>query len=547
MTPYPISPRLAAPTSVSAMMMDVIVALIPTLATAVYLFGPSVLVTTLGSMGFCVLFQRLYHRIFAKNRGFSDPSPWVTGLLLALSYPPDLPFWAIPLGSFFAIIIVKELFGGFACNFVNPALGGRVFLASSPFLLSQFTAPRPLVEANLVDAISSATPMAYLQQGVIPPLSPGEMFIGFHSGSIGEVSTLMLLLGGCYLLLRQVIRPTIPLTYLATVAVLTYSFPLNGQDPYYWMVSHLFSGGLMLGAFFFATDPVTSPVTPRGTIFFGIGCGILTVLLRYYGSYPDGVAFAILTMNGLVWWLDKLGMPRPFGMKPFTRGKQVLASCQRAMASIHVSMPKKKELSQEEEPLPEAVTDGRSSLRKCLLSYGLVFVLVVGSIYGTHSFTSFSIHRVNEEYNQSLLQTAMPKASYMSETPYHSGNFEMIYLAYDDQGEIGYCVEVITSAFVGEIHLLVGVDLNGAITGIAVLEEQETLHMGQAVLSEGLSEFIGKSGTISLDGENRIDGISGATVTLQAVIHSVNTALEVVQQIPEGGLDSLHDTLEWEN
>lgn len=531
MRPYTLSPRLSAPTSVPAMMTDVVVALLPALATGVYLFGLVILANTLVSIGFCLVFHRFYGIFIGRTRSYSDPSPWVTGLLLAFCFPSDLPFWVIPLGAFFSIIVVKELFGGFACNFINPALAGWIFIHSAPYLLGEYHQPRPLVEANLVDAISSATPMSYLQQGLIPPLSPGEMFLGFHSGAVGEVSTLMLGLGGCYLLLRQVIRPMIPLSYLGTVALLTYLFPLNGQDPYYWMVSHLFSGGLMLGAFFMATDPVTSPVTPRGTLLYGMGCGILTVLLRYYGSYPEGVAFAILTMNSLVWWLDKLGMPRTFGMKPFTRVKRIMAVCGHGFSSFKLSKGENTEKSSEEKEKTPS-----KEVFLALGGYGLTLVLVVLGISACHSLTSLSTHQAKETHSLSLLHSAMPNATFMSEIPYQGADFDAIYYAYAEQEAIGYCVKLSTPGFQGEISLLVGIDFGGAVTGIAVLSQNETIHSGDVVLSQvELSRFRGKSGTLSLEGDNAVDGISGATITLKAVITAVNTALELVQELDGSG------------
>ncbi len=533
MRPYTLSPRLAAPTSVNAMIADVVVALIPALATGIYLFGWEILANTLVSVGFCLVFHRFYGLLFGRPRHYSDPSPWVTGLLLALCYPSDLPFWVIPLGAFFSIVIVKELFGGFACNFVNPALAGWIFIQSSPYILSEYHQPRPMVEANLLDAISSATPMSYLRQGVIPPLSPGEMFLGFHSGAIGEVSTLMLLLGGCYLLLRHVIRPTIPLTYLGTVAILTYIFPQNGQDAYYWMFSQLCSGGLVLGAFFMATDPVTSPVTPRGTVFYGVGCGVLTVLLRYYGSYPEGVAFAILTMNALVWWLDKLGMPRTFGMKPFTRQKAIFSTCLRGIQSLGAFSRKNTPTSMETTPKFSKNQDNGEGYGGILV-YVLVFFLVVGGIHATHSLTSLQVHQAKESQTLALLQSAMPKGTFMSEMPYQGDDFDTIYLVYAEHNAIGHCVSLVVDGFQGEISLLVGVDFGGAVTGIAVQSQQETIHMGEKVLSqEVLRRFLGKSGTLSLEGDNAVDGITGATLTMSAVVTGVNRALELVQQLDE--------------
>lgn len=547
---YPIIPRLSAPTSVTAMMIDVIVALLPALGMSVYLFGVDVLWRTVCSIGFCIFFQILCS--LWKGRELLDPSPWVTGLLLAFCCPPEIPLYTLLVPAFFSIVIVKEVYGGLGHNFINPALAGRIFLASAPLLMTQFSQPKPMVEANLVDAMSSATPLTALQQGQLPEPSLEELFLGFYSGSMGEVSALMLLLGGCYLLLRRVITPTIPLSFLGTVAFLCYHFPQGGQDPYLWMMSHLFSGGLMLAAFFMATDPVTSPVTFRGQILFGIGCGALTVLLRYYGSYPEGVGFAILTMNGIVWLLDRLGMPRFFGQGHFSTSQSSMQYVSSRCNNISFILPKitteflpklanllqwKDILSHWKKHL-NAISKGDFTLlsltARCVLSYGLVFCLSIGAISLTQSLSSLAQHRASEKAILALLAVAMPEAEFMSETPYHGEDFQHIYLAFNSQEEIGYCIEVEVSGFVSDISLLVGVDLKGAVTGVAVISHHETKYLGEAFLEEeNLSLYRGRSGTID---SLSIDGVSGATITLQAVTQGVNQALRTVQYIAQTGI-----------
>lgn len=310
------SPHIHSGDSIRLAMLDVMIALLPALGVSTYFFGPRVLVMTLVSMVSCVFFELLYRLILRKPQSIGDLSACVTGILLAMCLPVNAPYWMAIAGSFFAIVIVKQLFGGLGKNFMNPALAGRVFLFSFPALINSWATAGtdfwPGLGMN-VDAITAATPMASLHQGILPDLTLREMLLGAHSGSLGEVSALMLLLGGFYLVCRKVISLRIPICFLGTVAVLTYLFPRGGNDPLDWMLYNLLGGGLLLGAIFMATDCVTSPVTPRGQVFYAIGCGGLTVFLRYFGIYPEGVSFAILIMNAFVWLFDKAGLPRCFG------------------------------------------------------------------------------------------------------------------------------------------------------------------------------------------------------------------------------------------
>ena len=310
-----VPPQLAQATSTTSIMLDVIVALIPALGMSVYLFGPRVLALTLISVGACVLSEYLYRRLTHQSNPLRDCSACVTGLLLAMCLPAASPYWVPLLGGVFAIVVVKQFYGGLGKNFMNPALAGRMLLSTFPFLMTTWVDALDYLPVwGEMDAVTSPTPMAALHSGRLPELDMGQMLLGQHGGSIGEVSIFMLLLGGLYLVLRRVIRLRIPLTYLGTVALLTLLFP-RGNDPLLWMGSHLLSGGLMLGAWFMATDYVTSPVTGWGQILYGVGCGCITVLIRYFGSYPEGVSYAILMMNACVVLLDKVGRPRRFGLR----------------------------------------------------------------------------------------------------------------------------------------------------------------------------------------------------------------------------------------
>ena len=319
------APHITSRDSVPGIMLDVMIALLPALGVSTYFFGPRVLAITAISMVSCVVFEFLYRLLLRKKQSIGDLSACVTGMLLAMCLPVSIPYWIPVGGAFFAIVVVKQLYGGLGKNFMNPALAGRVFLFSFPALMNTWAAAGTGYWTGLdgiADTVTAATPMASLHQGVLPGLSLQEMLLGVHGGSMGEVPALMLILGGLYLLARKVITLRIPFWYIGTVAALTYLFPRGGNDPLDWMLYNLLSGGLLLGAIFMATDYATSPVTPRGQLIYAIGCGALTVFLRYFGAYPEGVSFAILIMNAFVWLLDKAGLPRRFGAAwPWNRRK----------------------------------------------------------------------------------------------------------------------------------------------------------------------------------------------------------------------------------
>ena len=270
---------------------------------------------TLVSVAACVFFEWAYCKITKAHCKIYDLSACVTGVLLAFVCPVTIPYWTIILGALFAIVIVKMLFGGLGKNIVNPALAGRAFLFSWPVIMNTWVsvgyenAPGLLSTADIV---TSATPLANMHQGMMPTDSIADMFLGNVGGCLGETSALLLLIGFGYLLVRKVITPRIPVAYIGTVAVLTFLFPL-GNDRIAWMCAQVCGGGLMLGAIFMATDYVTSPVTKLGQIVYGVGCGVLTVMIRYFGGYNEGVSYAILVMNCCVVLLDRIGRPVKFG------------------------------------------------------------------------------------------------------------------------------------------------------------------------------------------------------------------------------------------
>ena len=310
------SPHVHSPVTTRTIMRDVVIALLPALIGAVYYFGFRALMVTLVSVAACVFFEWGYCKLTGMNCKVYDLSAVVTGMLLAFVCPVTIPYWTIIIGDFFAIIVVKMIFGGVGRNIVNPALAGRAFLMSWAVLMTNWVAvgfENAAGLLNTVDAVTAATPLASMHQGVLPQgVSLAEMFLGNVGGCMGETSALLLLIGFGYLLVRKVVSARIPLAFIGTVAVLTFLFP-QGNDRLAWMGAQLCCGGLMLGAMFMATDYVTSPVTHLGQVVFGIGCGVITVVIRYFGGYPEGVSYAILIMNCCGVLLDRIGRPRKFG------------------------------------------------------------------------------------------------------------------------------------------------------------------------------------------------------------------------------------------
>ena len=300
------SPHIRGDFRTSRLMLDVVIALIPTLIVGVITLGLRALLVTLVSMAAAVVAELLYSLLLRKRNTLADCSALVTGLLFALTLPASTPYYVVALGSAFAIFFVKLLCGGLGQNIFNPALAARAFvLMLFPVALTRYAE---------VDGVSSATPLHHMVMPALPKETLLDMFLGNCPGSIGELSALALIIGGIYLVVRKVISPRIPLAYIGTVAVLTLVFSKT-DAPVQLMLYSLFSGGLMLGAIFMATDYATSPVTAKGQIVYGIGCGALTVIFRYFGLFPEGVTYAILLMNACVWVIDRYTAPRRFGVK----------------------------------------------------------------------------------------------------------------------------------------------------------------------------------------------------------------------------------------
>ena len=298
------SPHIRGNFRTNRIMLDVVLSLLPALAVGVWMLGIRALVVALISVSSAVAAEWLYSLVTKTRNTVVDGSAMVTGLLLAMTLPASVPYWQVVLGSFFAIIFVKCLCGGLGQNIFNPALAARALL--------MVVFPMGLTRYVGVDGVSAATPLHHMVMPALPEESVLDMFLGNCPGSIGEISALALLLGGAYLVYRKVISVRIPLAYLGTVALLTLIFGKT-DDHFRWMLYSLFSGGLMLGAIFMATDYATSPATPVGQVIYGVGCGVLTVIFRYFGLFPEGVTYAILLMNAVVWFIDRHTAMRRFG------------------------------------------------------------------------------------------------------------------------------------------------------------------------------------------------------------------------------------------
>ncbi|WP_312699538.1 RnfABCDGE type electron transport complex subunit D [Sedimentibacter sp.] len=299
------SPHIRDAESTQSIMLDVIIALLPALVASIFYFGFNSMILVIAAVISAVCTEYVCQKIMKRPTTVTDLSAVVTGILLAFNLPSTAPWWVAALGSAFAIAIVKQIFGGIGFNFMNPALAGRAFLVASysSYLTGGFVDP-------VTDAVASATPLAILKgtaSGQLPSI--GEMLLGGIPGVLGETSAILIILGGIYLIYRGTIKWIIPVIYIGTVAVIALITDGAGMVAY-----HLFGGGLMLGAFFMATDYATSPITDKGKIIYAVCLGMLTMLIRKIGGYPEGVSYSILLMNIITPMLNKYAVPKVFGV-----------------------------------------------------------------------------------------------------------------------------------------------------------------------------------------------------------------------------------------
>lgn len=308
------SPHDRSPRTVRSIMLDVIIAMVPALIASVIYFGPRALLVECVSVASCVIFEAFSRVVMKRHQTIGDLSAVITGLLLAFNLPVSIPLWMVVIGAVVAIVVVKQFFGGIGQNFVNPALIGRIVLLNS-FSVAMTTWTQPLTWMNHSDAVTSASPLPTINAMISGGSAPQdvdlvEMLLGWRAGCLGETCAIAILLGFAYLVVRKVISPTIPLTFVGTVAVVML---IAGKGDLSFVAYEILGGGLLLGAVFMATDYTTSPITFKGKIIFGIGCGLITSLIRIFGSLPEGVSYSIIIMNILVPLIEKATLPKPFG------------------------------------------------------------------------------------------------------------------------------------------------------------------------------------------------------------------------------------------
>lgn len=307
------TPHVRSKESIQSIMRDVIIALVPATAAGIYYFGINALILVIAAIASAVAFEAICQKVMKKPVTVSDLSAVVTGLLLAMNLPAAAPVWVAIVGSAFAIIFGKQLFGGLGQNFINPALAGRAFLlASYPTEMTTWSVPNGL---EVADAATYATPLAQLKAGHLDA-SLGELILGQCGGTIGETCAIALIIGGVYLLYKHVISWKIPVIYIATVAIL---FGVIGRHGMRMPLQEIMAGGVMLGGIFMATDYASSPVTPKGQIIFAVGAGLITYLIRTFGGYPEGVSYSILIMNCCVPLIERFTEPTIFGALPKTK------------------------------------------------------------------------------------------------------------------------------------------------------------------------------------------------------------------------------------
>ena len=304
------SPHVRSNKTSSGIMLDVIIALMPALIASVIIFGIRSLAVTAICVAFSVASEYVTRKILKRSTCIGDLSAVVTGLLLAFNLPVTIPLWMAAIGAVFAIVVVKQFFGGIGQNFVNPAIAGRiVLLVSFPGAMSHWTEAFAWKQGSVTDAITTATPLsAIANDGELPTLL--DMFLGKRAGCIGETCILALLIGFVYLVVRKIIKPVIPLVFIGTVAVFMLIY---GKGDFEYMLYELLSGGLFLGAIFMATDYTTSPISMKGKIIFAVGCGLITSVIRLFGSLPEGVSYSIIVMNIVTPLIDRWTLPKPFG------------------------------------------------------------------------------------------------------------------------------------------------------------------------------------------------------------------------------------------
>lgn len=505
------SPHIRVKTTTAQLMWDVVIALLPALASGVLVHGWRALAVVTVCIAACQLTEAMWLAVRNRCVGgsgidringlwggwISDGSAAVTGMLLGMTLPVSVPYWLAATGGIFAALLVKGMSGGLGQNCFNPALAARAFLLLVwPVHLVRY--PKAGADLGLgaaVDFVSSATPLHEMQIPALPAESLWRMFLGNIGGSIGETSALALLLGFWYLLKRRVITPHITLSYLGTFAALVFFFA-KVENRLLWTAYEVLGGGLLLGAIFMATDYATSPVTPRGRVWYGAGCGALTLLFRYLGLFPEGVTYAVLLMNGLSWRIDELTPPLVFGHGAKKSGEPSKAAPAAAEAEVR--------------------TMGRNAS---------VAVAVAALLFALNASTrELAVERGREEA-LATMQNLLPGSGSFTEEPYDGddGRITSVF-----RGENGCVVETEVDGYAGTMVVWTGVGDDGRVKGVAIRDLKETAGLGfEAARNRAfLEQFLdtGGEGSIGVT----VDALTGATVTSRSVMRAVNAAVAYV-------------------
>lgn len=515
------SPHVRDKKTTAGIMLDVITALLPATVFGIINFRLRAFILILTCIVSCVFFEWAAQNVLKRKTTINDLSAVVTGLLLALNLSPEVPVWMAILGSAFAIIIVKQLFGGLGYNFMNPALGARCFLLISfAGQMTNFT----------YDGITTATPLAILKSGGTVNVS--DMFFGNIAGTIGETSVICILVGAIYLVARRIIKLTIPLTYIGTFAVCIMIYALSagrGFDLSY-LAAHLCGGGLMLGAFFMATDYVTSPITPNGKLVFGVILGILTFLFRIYGGSAEGVSYAIIFSNLLVPLIEKFTQPKSFGS-----GADLAAG---------------------EDNSGEK---NRMNVKSIVIATIAIFIITIIAGFAlayVHKITKQPIADANQKAKEEAYKEVYADADSFTVLDFdteeaadwlnrqgYKCDIEEIVIAKDKTGkEIGYVLVVNShEGYDGYMQLAMGVTNEGVTNGISFLSLSETAGLGMEADTDSFkSQFAGKKvekfeyTKQGASADNEIDALSGATVTTDGVVNAVNAGLSYVNYLKGG-------------
>lgn len=549
------SPHVRSKDTTSDLMFDVIIALIPATVFGIYRFGAHAGLLVAVCMLSAMLSELIYEKLVRKTVTVKDCSAILTGLLLALNLPPELPVWMAVIGSVFAIIVVKQLFGGLGQNFMNPALGARCFLLLSfSKQMTQF----------VYDGVTTATPLAVMKLGVQPDMEiVSYMFKGNIGGTIGETSVIALLIGAVYLLIKRVISPKIPLTYIGTFAVCIAIYAaVKDYSVLEYTLAHLCGGGLMLGAWFMATDYVTSPITPWGKIVFGVMLGLLTFVLRIFGSGAEGVSYAIIISNLFVPLIERVTVPRAFGA-----GADVKPDVKPDAGKTTVDEQKDKQANKADKNDENGNAKSKFDVKGIVKAVIVIFVitLVMGAALGAvHDITKKPILDAALKAKEEAYKEIYPDAAsivsiveqsenitneFLNDTLHTAGykdcTIDEFNLVADKDGKLIGTIVVVTNknGYGGDIQLAVGISLaENKITGISFLTLNETVGLGMKANEAGFKEQFKDApfGEISYtktgsNSANVIDAISGATITTSAVTDGVNSAVAITGLILGGG------------